>query len=417
MSAVHTVSIQGFNRPYNMRLWKVAVVAHHCDVPYTLVPLEFNVENLSEHYLRNVHPLGRTPSIQTDEGFVFESTSCLRYFARRTDSLYGKTHFESTQVDMWLDYAAHECESTGAFFIGKFLGVPVTLEEEVKALEKLHESLHGLEIWLETRTWLVGERISIADINLAFTLDWSFRFCPDHEVFTKKYKNVFRHYSTVMNQPKTIECLTAHGAVIGLPKVEKKAAEPAKPKEEAKPKKEEKKPAKEDDEEEEDAPVEEKKKPNPLDSLPPSKLVLDAFKREYSNKDTRKEAAPWFFENYDPEGFSCFWCKYKYNDELTKAFMTSNLVRGWFQRMEHVRKYAFGTVLVIGEESKHEIQGFWVFRGKGLPEIVSEVEDTELYSWTEIPDIKKEQEKITDFLAWDGATFATQPVLEGKTFK
>jgi elongation factor 1-gamma len=60
---------------------------------------------------------------------------------------------------------------------------------------------------------------------------------------------------------------------------------------------------------------------------------------------------------------------------------------------------------------------FWIFRGKGLPEIVREVDDTELFYWTEIPDIQAEKAKITDYLAWDGETFAKNPVLEGRAFK
>lgn len=57
---------------------------------------------------------------------------------------------------------------------------------------------------------------------------------------------------------------------------------------------------------------------------------MDEFKREYSNKDTLTEALPYFWKNFDKENFSIWFCEYKYNDELARIFMTSNLIRGEF---------------------------------------------------------------------------------------
>ncbi|KAF8277732.1 hypothetical protein TcBrA4_0110970 [Trypanosoma cruzi] len=77
---------------------------------------------------------------------------------------------------------------------------------------------------------------------------------------------------------------------------------------------------------EEDEAPREKKKPNPLDELPPSPFVLDAFKRKYCNTDTRTVAAPYFFQHYDAAGYTTFWCRYKYNEDNKMQFMTANLI-------------------------------------------------------------------------------------------
>ena len=55
---------------------------------------------------------------------------------------------------------------------------------------------------------------------------------------------------------------------------------------------------------------------------------MDEFKREYSNKDTLTAALPYFWKNLDKENFSIWYCEYKYNEELSKIFMTANLVNG-----------------------------------------------------------------------------------------
>lgn len=59
-----------------------------------------------------------------------------------------------------------------------------------------------------------------------------------------------------------------------------------------------------------------------------SPFVMDEFKRKYSNEDTLTVAIPHFWENFDPEGYSIWYSQYKYNDELTLAFMSCNLISG-----------------------------------------------------------------------------------------
>ena len=57
---------------------------------------------------------------------------------------------------------------------------------------------------------------------------------------------------------------------------------------------------------------------------------MDAFKREYSNKDTEKEAIPYFWKNYDHDNYSIWYGSYNYNDELKRTFMSTNLIRGMY---------------------------------------------------------------------------------------
>lgn len=79
-----------------------------------------------------------------------------------------------------------------------------------------------------------------------------------------------------------------------------------------------------DEDEEEDKPAPKPK--HPLEALPKATLVLDDWKRKYSNEETREVALPWFWENFNAEEYSLWKCDYKYNEELTMTFMTSNLI-------------------------------------------------------------------------------------------
>ncbi|PWV17869.1 putative elongation factor 1-gamma (EF-1-gamma) [Trypanosoma cruzi] len=401
--------------PENARTHKLLAAAALANVAVTLKACEYGRENETAEYCRNCSPCGRYPVLQTEEGCVFESNAILRHIARLDRSggfLYGRTPLEGSQVDMWLDFSATELDAASAPFVHHaFRGEPLP----ANAMDRVHEVLRALEAWLETRTFLVGERMTVADVAVAFALQWHYRLNgAEGEALTKKYRNAYRLYNTVMQQPKTVEVLRSQGATFGPVKAERKG------KDAAAPARAEKKPkaaaAAADGAEEEDEAPREKKKPNPLDELPPSPFVLDAFKREYSNTDTRTVAAPYFFQHYDAAGYTTFWCRYKYNEDNKMQFMTANLIRGWFQRMEHVRKYAFGVALIIGEERRHDIVALWVFRGRGMPAIVEDVEDTELFDWEEVADVAAQRERITDYLCWEGPTIP-RPVLEGRVFK
>lgn len=107
----------------------------------------------------------------------------------------------------------------------------------------------------------------------------------------------------------------------------------------------------------------------PAFSLSPpllSSFVLDAFKRSYSNEDTATKAIPYLWENFDKEGWSWWRADYNYKEDLKRVFMASNLVSGMFQRLDKLRKYAFASVLIIGEDYKLSISGVWLLRGQEL---------------------------------------------------
>ncbi len=94
--------------------------------------------------------------------------------------------------------------------------------------------------------------------------------------------------------------------------------------------------------------------------------MLDAFKRCYSNEDTATKAIPYFWENFDREGWSLWKGVYNYNDELKKIFMSSNLVSGMLQRLDKLRKNAFASIVILGKDDDNSIEGVWLLRGQEL---------------------------------------------------
>ena len=101
------------------------------------------------------------------------------------------------------------------------------------------------------------------------------------------------------------------------------------------------------------APVKEK---DPFAAMPKGNWDMDDFKRFYSNNDEDK-SVPYFWEKFDKENFSIWRCDYKYNDELTMVFMSCNLMGGMFQRLEKLRKNAFASMALFGQNNDSTISG------------------------------------------------------------
>jgi elongation factor 1-gamma len=67
---------------------------------------------------------------------------------------------------------------------------------------------------------------------------------------------------------------------------------------------------------------------------------MEAWKRTYSNNDTKTVAMPYFWEKFDKENYSLWFCEYKYPEELKLIFMSCNLVTGMVSADEY-----YGTML------------------------------------------------------------------------
>jgi len=411
----------------NPSVWRVLVAAKYAGVD---IQVATNVDVNSKESLSK-NPVGKAPTLETADGPLFEPNAIARYVARLgKNSLYGSNNYEHGLVDQWIDFSNSEIELPGTVWVYPILGyIPNNALATQKAKGDIRKSLDILNKYLLTRTFLVGNRITLADIVVSMSLYHLYARVLDNG-FRKVFVNTNRWFLTCVNQPefksvigefKLCEKMEVAPEVEGAAveeKKEKKEPKKEQPKKEQ-PKKEEKKEKPKDEEEEEDFGEKEEKKKSPLDDLPPSKFIMDEWKRTYSNKDIRKEALPWFWENVDKEGYSVWFGDYKYNNECDQLFRTCNLIGGWVQRCDKLRKYAFGSLLIFGNEPKLEVSTCWLFRGLDVPGEMKEVDDFEHYTWrkADLNDTAS-RELVNDYFAWDGSFGGSNKVVaQGKVFK
>lgn len=386
---------------------KALIAAQYNGISFE-VPNEFTFgeTNKTPEFAANF-PLGKVPALNSTDGPIFESNAIAYYAAglKADTQLLGKSHYERSLIQQYLAFSDNEIATSVSAWLYPILGyIPYNKAAESKAKTAVIRTLTAFNTLLATRTFLVGECVTLADIVAVCSLVQAYQKLFDAS-FRSVFPNVNRWFVTCVNQPQFKNVL---GDVVLC--VQQAVFVP-KPKEEA-PKVEKPKSA-------EVAPKTEKKK-NPLDLLPESSFDLEAWKRFYSNNETRPDAVEYFWKNFDSQGYSIWHAKYKYNNELARIFMSSNLLTGLYARMGLLRKYCFASFVIFGVDNANEISGVLVFRGKEIPFEMTDVADYDCYTFEKLDtENSATRELINDYFAWEGKFegVTTKPAAEGKVFK
>lgn len=310
-------------------------------------------------------------------------------------TLLGTTKQDYASILRWMSFANTDLLTRlGTWYLPLLGAIPYnkkTVEDNATASRT---ALKILETHLTANTFLVGERITLADIFTAGIIRRGFATVLDKK-FRSEFVAVTRWFNTVVNQGYWKDVIPEATFV-------EEAIKYTPPKKEEKPKKEAPKPAAKEEEEEEPDVKPEPKAKHPLEALGKPTLILDEWKRQYSNNDTRPVAMPWFWQNYKPEEYSLWLVDYKYNDELKLTFMANNLIGGFFARLEGSRKYLFGAASVYGENYKCLIRGAFLVRGQEHIPAFDVAPDWESYEFKKLDHTKEEDRKLVeDLWAWD----------------
>lgn len=177
-----------------------------------------------------------------------ESNAIAYYVAN--DQLRGKTDLERAQVVQWLSFAESEILPYSSAWVFPLLGImPYNKNTVERAMEDTKRALSVLNQHLLNNTFLVGERIALADIVVFSNLLNVYQYVLEPSV-RSKYGNLTRWFKTILNQSQVSKVVKnyqiAEKAIEFDPKkyaeFQAKLGGAAKPQKEQQPKKE-KKPA------------------------------------------------------------------------------------------------------------------------------------------------------------------------------
>lgn len=314
----------------------------------------------------------------------------------------------------WLSFANTEVlPALGGWFRPLLGKDPYNKKNVDESSKRALKAVSVIEQHLVRHTYLVGDRITLADLFAAGIVSRGFQYFFDKE-WRQENPNTTRWFETVINQP-------IYSAVADkLDFLEKAALTNVAPKKPEAPKEAPKSAAKPAAAAAEEPVTEAPKPKHPCELLPKSSFALDDYKRYYSNHD-EADSLKYFFDTVPFEDYSIWRVDYKYNDELTLTFMSNNLIGGFNARLEGSRKYLFGCASVYGENNDSVIQGAFVIRGQEYLPVFDVAPDYESYSFKKLdPQNADDRAFVEDQWTWvkpvvvNGKEYAHA---DGKVFK
>lgn len=153
---------------------RIALYESGQDATYHQVVLGTKRTTAGDDYLA-INPKGQVPALKTDDGrFLTEGAAILQYVADRAPAsglAPAAGTFERYEVQQWLSYIGSEVHKQ-VFYLMFNPATPA--EAKVWAREQaLPPRYDYLSRHLEGRTFLVGERFTVADAYLVTTLNWA----------------------------------------------------------------------------------------------------------------------------------------------------------------------------------------------------------------------------------------------------
>ena len=125
-------------------------------------------ETKSDWFLAK-NPAGQIPVVELEDGTIFrESNAMLVHFARET-ALWPKDALEQTRVLEWLFWEQYVHEPNVAVIRSWYVKGMIdqfTVEQIEEKTNAAKAALQLVETALEGRDWLVGDKMSVADISL-----------------------------------------------------------------------------------------------------------------------------------------------------------------------------------------------------------------------------------------------------------
>ena len=189
-----------YSYPQNPRVFKSLIAAAYAGVTVKVAEAKFP---LSDDF-KAKFPLGKVPAFEEADGVkLYESNAIAYYIASQSTkvALLGKEKKDQALVQQFIAVSDNEFSPVNAVWLYPIQGYmppqPAAVLE--KAKNDCKRTLLALNTHLSTRTFLVGERVTLADIVLARALLNFYKLFFDKD-YMKDGGHVTRWFLTCINQ-------------------------------------------------------------------------------------------------------------------------------------------------------------------------------------------------------------------------
>jgi len=151
-------------------------MAQECGVPYEHIQMDFLTDTKTDAF-KAINPNGRVPVIDDDGLIIWESMAINLYLAKKYGGdLAPKNAAEEAHANQWSFWVMTEVEKPllNAWFarIG-MMGMTKDEALAMKYFEELRRPLDVLNAHLAKHEYILGNRFTVADLNVACVLNWA----------------------------------------------------------------------------------------------------------------------------------------------------------------------------------------------------------------------------------------------------
>ena len=392
------------------------------DIPLENIKLE---EKEKRNSLVQKTPTTTFPFLETQKGNISQSNSIIYYLCQKyKPDLLGENPFEKAKIIQWIEFANCEILRCNKSIIYPIFGWNNLNKEEFDKCNKdIKDHLMLIEKELEKNEFIVGNKMSLADIKLFASLRFLMMFHFPEPMRNKLFPKINQWFEKIMNSPEAIK---AYGRTISCKNIlkpfsgviNKNKGNEDKLKEENKKENKGKKQKQDKNQEENKKEVKEKEKEpyvpgllevprfnikeienNPLDSLPESKFDLGKFKSDFLNNSNKKSAMKNFWKNYDPEGYSLWYIEYNNEpSECITLFRTCIIKGDILEQLKYFKKYCFGVLGAYGGDGDYKIRGCLLWRGNEIPQEIKGINCYDKMTFRKLDyNQKRDQQLVHDY--------------------
>jgi glutathione S-transferase len=158
------------------RAARVLWMAEECGVPYEHVPTHFASDAKTDAY-KAINPNARIPAIDDDGVIVWESMAINLYLAKKYGKALAPSNLtEEAHATQWSFWVMTEIEKpllNALFAKTGMMGMKKDAEQADKYFAELTRPLDVLDAHLGKHEYLLGNRFTVADLNVASVLNWA----------------------------------------------------------------------------------------------------------------------------------------------------------------------------------------------------------------------------------------------------
>ncbi|KAJ3125351.1 hypothetical protein HK098_000358 [Nowakowskiella sp. JEL0407] len=168
-------------------------------------------ENLTREFLAKF-PLGKVPALETSTGFTLYETKAIEYYiasqgTEKSAKLLGDSMQEEALITQFITLAENELVPAAEVWLYPLHGWnPANPMFTNRAKQDVKKILKILDSHLVTRTYLVGERITLADIAVSMCLKEFFTMVLDQS-WRSEFRNLTRWFVTCVNQKNFVDVI------------------------------------------------------------------------------------------------------------------------------------------------------------------------------------------------------------------